>query len=83
MAPYPDGLYQVNALTWNDEFPPDMQVRGEPLRKAPSPSQLLDDARVILVGSGAVLDGAMNERLSREFRQLQAYGGFRVLLRNQ
>jgi len=37
---------------------------------------------VVIVGSPGPLDPATNERLQREFHDVQSQGGYRVLVRN-
>jgi hypothetical protein len=77
-----DGLYPIEALGTVDTLPPQMKHVPPPSRTAASPAELLDAARVAIIGSGRALDPATSERLQREFREVQSQGGYRVLVRN-
>ena len=80
---YADGLYPVEALSTCEELPPQLQHFAAPGRSAPSPWALLPEADAVLVGAAAVIAPDANQHLTREFQQIAAYGGFRVLLRNR
>jgi hypothetical protein len=81
---YADGVYPVDALSTCDELPPHLQRTAAPAETsapAESPWSLLDRANAVFVGSARPVDGAVSERLNREFRQLRAYPSFRLLVR--
>jgi hypothetical protein len=77
----PDGLYPIQALTSNGHLPPELQFHARPSKTAYTPAALIDEAKVVLVGTPSGLDGSANEKLNREFRPVQAAGGARVLVR--
>ncbi len=79
---YPDGLYNVDALFRCDQMPPRFRKQGSPLKISPSPSVLLGEARVVLMASSAALDPETRERLAREFHDVPAGSGLRLLMRN-
>jgi hypothetical protein len=79
---YPDGLYDVDALFRCDQLPPSFRKQGSALKVSPSPSALLGEARVVLMSGGAAPDPETRERLTREFHEVPAGGGLRLLLRN-
>jgi len=79
---YPDGLYDVDALFRNDQLPPSYRKQGAPLEISPSPAALLDDARVVLMAGDAAPDAETRARLARDFHDVPAGGGLRLLLRN-
>jgi hypothetical protein len=79
---YPDGLYDVDALNRCDQVPPAMRTQGSPIRTAPSPGALIGDARVVLMASQAQLDAETRDRLAREFHDVPAGAGLRLMLRN-
>ena len=77
-----DGLYRIDALDTVEGLPPQMKHAPRPSQTAASPGALLDAAKVVIVGSPGPLDPATNERLQREFHDVQSQGGYRVLVRN-
>ena len=78
---YKDGLYPVESLSTCETLPPAYQRRAEPARTAPSFAPLVPEAQAALVGQTVVLDGPTQELLNREFHEVRAPDGFRVLLR--
>src|SRR5579863_5302289 len=78
---YKDGLYPVESLSTCETLPPAYQHRAEPARTAPSFAALVPGAQAALIGQSVALDGATQELLNREFHEVRAPDGFRVLLR--
>jgi hypothetical protein len=80
---YADGLYPVEALSTCEGFPAELEHFAPPSRSAASPWALLPEADAVLVGTGVSIAPDTNGRLTHDFQQIAAYGGFRVLLRNR
>jgi hypothetical protein len=80
MGPYADGLYPVEALSTVEPIPPEYLHWAAPSRTAPSPAALLPEADAVLVASGATPDAATSQALL-PFREVVAYGPFKLLLR--
>jgi len=81
---YADGLYPVDVLSNCEEMPPQMQHVALPARTGAPPAgawTLLDDATAVFVGGTVQPDDATAQRMGRDFRQIRAYGAFRVLVR--
>jgi hypothetical protein len=78
---YKDGLYPVEALSTCETLPPAYQHRADPVRTSPSFASLVPDAKAALIGQNVALDGPTQELLNREFHEVRAPDGFRVLLR--
>jgi hypothetical protein len=76
-----DGIYPIQALSSNDQLPPALQFHARPSKTAYTPAALIDEAKVVLIGTPSGMDPAVSERLNRDFRPIQAAGGVRVLLR--
>ena len=70
-AAKPDGLYPIEALSSSSHLPPTLRFQAKPNKVGWAPS-LLDEAKVVLLGSSNALDAAANERLNREFRPIPA-----------
>jgi hypothetical protein len=78
---YKDGLYPVESLSTCETLPPAYQHRADPVRTSPSFASLVPDAKAALIGQNVALDGPTQELLNREFHEVRAPDGFRVLLR--
>jgi hypothetical protein len=78
---YKDGLYPVESLSTCETLPPAYQHRADPARTAPAFSTLVPDAKAALIGQNVALDAPTQELLNREFHEVRAPDGFRVLLR--
>src|SRR5678810_1064239 len=79
-----DGLYPVDVLSNCEEMPSQMQHVALPARTGAPPAgawTLLDDATAVFVGGTVQPDDATAQRMGRDFRQIRAYGAFRVLVR--
>jgi hypothetical protein len=78
---YKDGLYPVESLSTCETLPPAYQHRAGPARTSPSLAALLPEAHAALIGQNVALDSATQDLLNREFHEVRAPDGFRVLLR--
>lgn len=78
---YKDGLYPVESLSTCETLPPAYQHRADPARTASSFATLVPEAQAALIGQNVALDGPTQELLNREFHEVRAPDGFRVLLR--
>ena len=78
---YKDGLYPVESLSTCETLPPAYQHRADPARTATSFATLVPDVQAALIGQNVTLDGPTQELLNREFHEVRAPDGFRVLLR--
>ena len=78
---YKDGLYPVESLSTCETLPPAYQHRADPARTSSSFASLVPDAKAALIGQNVALDGPTQELLNREFHEVRAPDGFRVLLR--
>ena len=77
----PNGLYPIEMLSSTDLLPPTMRFHALPSKTAPSPGDLLGEAKVVLMGGPGGFDAAATERLNREFRPIPGPVGVSVLLR--
>jgi hypothetical protein len=78
---YKDGLYPVESLSTCETLPPAYQRRADPARTSPSFATLVPEAQAALIGQNVALDAPTQELLNREFHEVRAPDGFRVLLR--